>query len=78
MANAKQCDICGKFYAAHKLSRKLREYDIRDTSAIILFDPNPNADYPGEVEDCKEEMDTCPECMTNIKEFIAAMKENKV
>ena len=47
MANAKQCDICGAFYAAHKLSNKLRGYDIRDTAAIILFDPDPSADYPG-------------------------------
>lgn len=75
MANAKQCDICGAFYAAHKLSNKLRGYDIRDTAAIIIFDPNPNAEYPGEVEESRKDLETCPECMKRIKEFIASMKK---
>lgn len=75
MANAKQCDICGTFYAAHKLSNKLRGYDIRDTAAIIIFDPNPNAEYPGEVEESRKDLETCPECMKCIKAFIASMKK---
>lgn len=75
MANAKQCDICGDFYAAHKLSKKLRGYDIQDTGMIMLFDPDPNAEYPRDVETCREEMETCPNCMRKIKAFIASMKE---
>lgn len=77
MANAKQCDICSKFYAAHKLSKNLRGYGIRDTAAIILFDPDPNANYPGDLDGIEDGLETCPECMRRIKEFIAAMKENK-
>lgn len=77
MANAKQCDICGDFYAAHRLSNKLRGYDIRDTAAIILFDPDPNADHPGDLDGIQEALETCPNCIARIKEFIAAMKDNK-
>lgn len=73
MANAKQCDVCGDFYAAHKLSKKLRGYDIRDTAAIILFDPDPDATYPGDLEGIDEGFETCPKCMTKIKNFIADM-----
>lgn len=77
MANAKQCDICGDFYAAHRLSRQLRGCGVEDTAAIVLIDPNPNANYLGEVEEDREQLETCPNCMARIKEFIAAMKENK-
>lgn len=76
MANAKKCDICGAFYAAHKLSRKLRDYNIQDTAAIILFDPDPNSNYVGEVEESREAFETCPVCMRKIKTFIDNMKEN--
>ena len=77
MANAKQCDICGKFYAAHKLSREMRRYDIRDTATVMLFDPDPNAKYPGELEDKLFTMETCPECIKRIREFIDTIKENE-
>lgn len=75
MANAKQCDICGKFYAAHKLSKKLRGYGMCDTAVITLFDPDYDANYPGELEDAQVSIETCPECMKRIKEFINSMKE---
>lgn len=77
MANAKQCDICGDFYAAHRLSNRLIRFDIRDTAAIILFDPDPNADNPGDLDGIQEALETCPKCMARIKEFVAAMKGNK-
>lgn len=74
MANAKQCDICGKFYAAHKLSKKLGHYDMRDTGVIALYDPDPNAEYPRDLDGCQEELESCPDCMRKVKTFIAEMK----
>ena len=64
MANAKQCDICKKFYAASKVDRRLGTLGIRDTSAIVLCDINKDA----------EELETCPECMEKIKAFINDME----
>ena len=79
MANAKKCDICGTFYAAHKLSKKLRGYDMVDTATITLYNPDPNAEYPGDIDprEINQILEACPECMENIMEFISAMKENK-
>jgi hypothetical protein len=75
MANAKQCDICGKFYAAHKLSKNLRGYGMRDTATVFLYDPDPNAEYPGELEGIEEGFETCCDCMSKIKNYIATMKK---
>lgn len=77
MANAKQCDICSCFYAAHKLSKRLRGYGMCDTAVITIFDPDADAEYPGELEDIQVSIETCPECMRRIKEYINVMKENK-
>ena len=76
MANAKQCDICGAFYAAHKDSRRLRGCGYLDTAAIMFYDPSDNvAGFDN--DEVKTTLETCPECMKNIKEFVTAMKENK-
>lgn len=77
MANAKQCDICSNFYAAHKLSKRCRGFGVRDTAAVILHDPDPDATSLDEMEYPEDGLETCPECMKRIKEFINAMKENK-
>jgi hypothetical protein len=77
MANAKQCDICGKFYAAHKLSKQLRGYGVSDTATITIFDPDPNASYPGEVDQTPETMEACSECIKKIRDFIESMKVAK-
>lgn len=66
MANAKQCDICGEFYAAAKVAdRRLGSYEFRDTDGVILIHANPTS---------TEEMETCPKCMEKIKEFVDGMK----
>lgn len=78
MANAKQCDICGSFYAAHKLSKKLRHYDMIDTAFVVIYDPDPDAEYPGDIDFRLPDLMTevCPRCVKTIKEFIENMKEN--
>jgi hypothetical protein len=68
MANAKQCDICGDFYAATKVDRGLRAYDFRDTDAVVLI--HAAADT--------EEMETCPKCMNKIKTFVLGMRMDSV
>ena len=73
MANAKQCDICGNFYAAHKNSKKLRSWDMYDSAVISIYDPEPNKECPD--DDDRITMETCPKCMARIREFIASMKE---
>lgn len=73
MANAKQCDICKAFYPAHKLSRRARGFDCRDSAAIILFDPNPDAKDLEEMNEGKIELETCPTCMSSIRSYIKAM-----
>jgi hypothetical protein len=74
MANAKQCDICGKFYAAHKLSRQLRGYGVSDTATITIFDPDPDASYPGEVDQQPENIEVCPVCIKKIRDFVESLK----
>ena len=74
MANAKQCDICKTFYPAHKMSRRARGWDCRDSAAILLFDPDPEATNPEDMDDGKIELETCPLCMKSIKNFIEAIK----
>jgi hypothetical protein len=77
MANAKKCDICGKFYAAHKLSRKLRGLDMRDTSTVVLLDLDyQETDDVFDINSDKVTMETCPECMAKIKKFIESMKND--
>lgn len=65
MANAKQCDICSKFYAAFKVDRRLGSYEFRDTNGVVLINTDSN----------NEELETCPECMEKIKAFIEGMKK---
>ena len=74
MANAKQCDICSKFYAAHKLSRQLRGYGISDTATVSIFDPAPDISYSGDADQPPETMEVCPECIKKIRDFIESMK----
>ena len=74
MANAKQCDICKTFYPAHKLSRRSRGFDCRDSAVIMLFDPDPEAKEPEDMDDSRIELETCPTCMKAIKDYIDILK----
>lgn len=73
MANAKQCDICGKFYAAHKVDRRCRDY-YGDTNVIRLFDLGSDINRPNEKEPVSTEYETCPECFGKVVEFINSLK----
>ncbi len=74
MANAKQCDICGVFYAALKSSRARGGFDCRDSATLVVFDPDPEVKSSNDVV----ELETCPECMSRVKAFIGELrKENK-
>lgn len=74
MANAKQCDICNSFYAAHKESRRLRGCGYLDTAAIIFYDPD---DKLAEIkpEEGKVTLETCPTCIKRIQDFIEELKK---
>ena len=74
MANAKQCDICGEFYAASKVDRSLRAYEYRDTDAVILINAGSSSGMADDQPIRNEEMESCPKCMRKIKEFIDGMK----
>lgn len=71
MANAKQCDICGKFYAAHKVDRRCRDY-YGDTNVIRLFDLG--SDINVSKEPVGTEYETCSECFSKVVEFIDSLK----
>ena len=75
MANAKQCDICGVFYAAHKDSKKLRGLGYTDTDLIRLVDMDlqEKTDYYDDDYNC-ETLETCPTCMRKIKQHIETLK----
>ena len=73
MANAKQCDICGKFYAAHKVDRRCRDY-YGDTSLIRLYGLGLDINSPKEPE--TTEYETCAGCYSRINEFIESLKED--
>lgn len=78
MANAKQCDICGVFYAAHKDSKKLRGMGYTDTDLIRLVDMDlqEKTDYYDDDYNC-ETLETCPTCMRKVKQYIEALKPAK-
>ena len=71
MANAKQCDICGRFYAAHKVGRNLRDYGYSDTNMIRLFDLGPDINEPKSYEPITYE--SCPECYKKVFLFIDSL-----
>ena len=76
MPNAKQCDICGAFYAAHKNSKRLRGCGYLDTAAIIIYDPETEiVDYDDDPN--KLSLETCPVCLKRIKGFIGELKGSK-
>lgn len=77
MANAKQCDICGTFYAAHKDSKKLRGMGYTDTDLIKLVDMELQ-EKPNDYEDWAcETIETCPACMRKVKQFIETLRPAK-
>jgi hypothetical protein len=78
MANAKQCDICGKFYAAYKTADNARRkgWTIRDTAAIMIFDPKPDTTDYEELNEPTDTRETCPVCMARIRDFIETLKES--
>lgn len=74
MANAKQCDICGHFYAAHKESKRLRGCGYLDTAAIMIYDPDDKlADFDPDVG--KVTLETCSVCIKRIQDFIEELKK---
>lgn len=75
MANAKQCDICGKFYAAHKVDRRCRDY-YGETNVIRLFDLGSDINTPK--EPVTTEYETCPGCYNAIKMFIDNMVPHEI
>lgn len=62
MANAKQCDICGKFYMP--LNDVL---EIKSEYSLIL------RHFPGGLDF----LDLCPNCIDTLNLFIKTMKEKK-
>lgn len=73
MANAKQCDICGKFYAAHKVDRRCRDF-YGDTNLIRLYDLGLDINRPEEKDPIVYE--TCSECFSKVSEFIGTLKND--
>lgn len=73
MANAKQCDICGKFYAAHKVDRRCRDY-YGDTNLIRLWDLGPDLAHPKDEE--TKTFEACPECFSKVNDFIDSLKRS--
>lgn len=71
MANAKQCDICGKFYAAHKTRGRYRDFGDSDTNLIKLFDLGPDINEPKYFDPITYE--TCPECYKKVFTFIDSL-----
>ena len=72
MANAKQCDICGKFYAAHKFNRRCGDFYQSDTNLIRLYDMGPDLDNP-KLDDPMS-FEACPECFNRVKDYINMLK----
>lgn len=72
MANAKQCDICGKFYAAHKVDRRCRDF-YGDTNLIRLYDLGLDLAHPKDEE--PKSFEACLECFNKINEFIEMLKK---
>lgn len=85
MANAKKCDLCGKYYEPYGR----RKPDHRDWKADII---NPNSiditycayDYPEDTCDfmrpvsfVRDHFDLCPECLGKISDFIESLKGDK-
>ena len=75
MANAKQCDICGKFYAAHRpKGREYRNYDYSDTNFIQMVSFGPDLNNPkGETE----HLETCSECFNAVEAFINQIRKGE-
>lgn len=59
MADAKKCDICGKFYVPQLGSLLKSGYHLMYFNALTL----------------DSQFDLCPDCKTKLTDFIESMKE---
>ena len=82
MANAKKCDICGKFYEHY--GREISPCNLEaDTISPNSIDIGFSAlDYPFNEFDrpvmyVRDHLDLCPECLGKILEFIESLKGDK-
>ena len=67
MADARKCDLCGKFYDAYNTKN-----DSKKVSGLILA----NVDAKGRYFE-HGGIDCCPECMNEIMSVMNKLKEKK-
>lgn len=67
MANAKKCDICGKFYDFYITNHT----DPRHINGVGFFEIDRKS------ASAREILDSCPECLYKILEFIESLKGEK-
>lgn len=65
MANAKMCDICGKFYPMRKMERGV---SVTDCLSVGVIDGNKFEVIDG------YNYEICPECKTKIDNYIRELK----
>lgn len=69
MANAKKCDICGKFYVVPEVPNDLLEYDhltAMNTSMVRILRRTPNTLTRHDVT----QFDACDECLQDVMDYI--------
>ena len=69
MANAKKCDLCGKFYE-HYGSKNPATFKVTEPNILDLgYEDKDGTDVWSNQIDC------CPACMTSIRNHIANLKK---
>ena len=66
MANAKKCDICGKFYEVAEVDEG-HFYDFRNTSMVRLLRRNDNNRHR---EHDVFHFDSCEDCLQDVLDYI--------
>lgn len=67
MANAKKCDICGKFYDIYNTTKDCKNHNSFRFANVNEYDVCWNQ----RLYDC------CPTCMEQIKSYIELMKKDR-
>lgn len=66
MANAKKCDICGKYYDVPELVAGLMYDDFRGTSMVRVLRKTGRCNHPHDVM----QFDACESCLQDVLDYI--------
>ena len=69
MADAKKCDICGKYYDHYNTAR-----DPENPNALIFISRDDDGFYANDDEDIT---DCCPDCMESIRAHIESLRQKE-